>query len=293
MTKFKVLFLFIASFSAHAQMIINQRGQAFSDEPYFNQAFILANGIKSFEGKISYKKSGDIIRETNELMRVEFDVKGRIFRITETTTDKKIRDTLYTFYEYDEFDNLTCFRKSEGGGLSAFYYFYEEGKMTKMEQRKDLVNAEGQIVKSILVNSEKYKYVTYDSILKKEFYNSYNLPYMEEFETTNELGYLTSITQKLKMADAKQTRKFGYNDKGLLNEVGMYYNKSDLPLTTIKFRYDDFGNVIERHSYQGEKFKEDFQIIYDPKTSFLSSIIILNKVDDLMKIVRFTDYQFN
>ncbi len=165
--------------------------------------------------------------------------------------------------------------------------------MTKMEQRKDMVNLSGEIIKSILVNTEKFKYVSYENTLRKEFYNSYNLPYMEEFETTNDLGYLTSITQKLKMADAKQTRKFSYNTRGLLKEVGMYYNKSENPLTTFKFKYDSFGNVIERHSFQKEKFIEDLQIIYDPKTSFLSSIIVLKKSEDLMKIVRFTDYQFN
>ena len=115
---------------------------------------------------------------------------------------------------------------------------------------------------------------------------------MEEFETKNELGYRTSIIQKLKMADASQTVRFGYDQKGLMNEMSTYYNKSENAQKRRTFKYDDFGNVIERKEYQGEVCKEDFQIIYDPKTDYLSSIIVLNTKDDQMKIVRFTEYAF-
>ena len=290
MIKLTFLFFLVAIFHAKSQMILNQKGQAFSDAPFFKSEFIASNNIKSFEGKISYKNSGDIIRETKDVMRFEFDEKGRLKRILET--QKQHADTLFSYFEYDENDNLTCFRKSQSGGLSAFYYVYQDNDLIKMEQRKDIMDAQGNLQKSILVNVEKYEYKTVENTRIKVFLNSYDLPYMEEFETKNELGYRTSIIQKLKMADASQTVRFGYDQKGLMNEMSTYYNKSENAQKRRTFKYDDFGNVIERKEYQGEVCKEDFQIIYDPKTDYLSSIIVLNTKDDQMKIVRFTEYAF-
>lgn len=273
-------------------MILNQEGQAFSDVPFFNELFVKASKIKSIEGKISIKKPGDIIKETKDVYRIEFDSLGRVLKIFETKIENDKKDTLYSHFRYNSDGKLKCSGKFEFGGLTTNYYqFNEEGKIIKLEQKKDIINKSGEIENSILVNSEVYTYQKLTIGEKKIYLNSYNLPYMEETEERNSDGYLLSRTQKLKMSDARQTKKFNYNEKGLLSSTSIFYNNSEKPIEELFFRYDDLGNLIERHVYKSGVFMEDLQLIYDPKTACLSSFILLNKTTGVMKIVRF--YQLN
>jgi hypothetical protein len=116
---------------------------------------------------------------------------------------------------------------------------------------------------------------------------------MEETEERNTDGYLLSRTQRLKMSDAQQTKKYVYNEKGLLKSVGVHYNNSEKPNEEHVFRYDELGNLIEKHTFKSSVFVEDLQLIYDPKTAILSSFIQLNKSTGMMKIVRFNLVSYN
>jgi hypothetical protein len=274
-------------------MILNQEGQAFTDIPFFNAVFVRTSGLKSLEGKVSIKKPGDIIRESKDYYRIEFDSLGRVIKITETKTEADKKDTIYQSFQYNANSKLVYFGRYESGGLTANYLiFNEEEKLVKLEQRKDILSRSGELEKTVLVNTELYTYQKLPVGEKKIYLNSYNLPYMEETEERNPDGYLLSRTQRLKMSEAQQTKRYTYNDKGLLKSYGIYYNNSDLPIEEQVFRYDELGNLIEKHAYKSGTFVEDLQLIYDPKTAILSSFIQLNKSTGMMKIVRLSQLSF-
>ncbi|MBM3161673.1 MAG: hypothetical protein FJZ66_10100, partial [Bacteroidetes bacterium] len=275
------------------QMVLNQEGQAFTDVPFFNATFVRASGLKSMEGKVSIKKPGDIIRESKDIYRIEFDSLGKVTKIMETKTQNVKKDTVYQSFQYDKNGKLLCLGKYEFGGLTANYMIFDaEGKLVKLEQRKDILSKNGEVEKTVLVNTESYTYQKLPFGEKKIFLNSYNLPYMEETEDRNTDGYLILRTQRLKMSDAQQIKKYDYNDKGLLRSIAVHYNNSEKPIEEQFFRYDELGNLIEKHSYKSGVFVEDLQLIYDPKTACIASFIQLNKLSGVMKIVTLNDLVF-
>jgi len=274
-------------------MVLNQEGQAFTDVPFFNATFVRASGLKSMEGKVSIKKPGDIIRESKDIYRIEFDSLGKVTKIMETKTQNVMKDTVYQSFQYDKNGKLLCLGKYEFGGLTANYMIFDaEGKLVKLEQRKDILSKNGEVEKTVLVNTESYTYQKLPFGEKKIFLNSYNLPYMEETEDRNTDGYLILRTQRLKMSDAQQIKKYDYNDKGLLRSIAVHYNNSEKPIEEQFFRYDELGNLIEKHSYKSGVFVEDLQLIYDPKTACIASFIQLNKLSGVMKIVTLNDLVF-
>jgi len=274
-------------------MVLNQEGQAFTDVPFFNATFVRASGLKSMEGKVSIKKPGDIIRESKDIYRIEFDSLGKVTKIMETKTQNVKKDTVYQSFQYDKNGKLLCLGKYEFGGLTANYMIFDaEGKLVKLEQRKDILSKNGEVEKTVLVNTESYTYQKLPFGEKKIFLNSYNLPYMEETEDRNTDGYLILRTQRLKMSDAQQIKKYNYNDKGLLRSIAVHYNNSEKPIEEQFFRYDELGNLIEKHSYKSGVFVEDLQLIYDPKTACIASFIQLNKLSGVMKIVTLNDLVF-
>ena len=87
-------------------------------------------------------------------------------------------------------------------------------------------------------------------------------------------------------------KNYSYNEKGLLINIKTFYDKHPKPVEELKFKYDSFGNIIERHEFKQEVFVKDFQIIFDTKTGLLHSIIDRNPVNNFMSIIRFTHYEF-
>ena len=55
----------------------------------------------------------------------------------------------------------------------------------------------------------------------------------------------------------------------------------------IRFRYDDFGNLIEKHIYKNDKFITDIQVIYNLKTGLISSILTRDVATNFISILRF------
>ena len=65
--------LFFQSFLT-AQMLDNSRGEAFTDQPFFNADFIRNNKIQKITGHYSTKASMDYIRENDLIYVYEFIV---------------------------------------------------------------------------------------------------------------------------------------------------------------------------------------------------------------------------
>ena len=274
-------------------MINNISGNAFTDAPYFDQKIILANKIKSIEGTFSLKKDGDIIRATNDVFNYKFDSLGRLESILQTKTDALKKDTTVQFYFYDSLNRLVMQRKTEFGGVSAYYFDFDSiGRVVKITQKRDVLDKFGNLKQSFLMNQE-YKTYEQSSLGSKTIVsNNYNLPYKEEWEIRNADGYLLESIENFKMIELLKSKKYFYNEKGLLSSIAIYENNSPNPIEENIFKYDALGNLIEKHTKRNGIFIKDLQIIYDNKTQLLGSFIQREVASNLMYIVRFKDYRF-
>ena len=274
-------------------MINNITGNAFTDVPYFDQKIIYANRIKSIEGTFSRKKDGDIIRATNDIFNYKFDSLGRLESILETKTDALKKDTTVHFYFYDSLNRLVMQRKTEFGGVSAYYFDFDSiGRVVKITQKRDVLDKFGNLKQSFLMNQEYKSYEESSLGSKTIVSNNYNLPYKEEWEIRNADGYLLESVENFIMIELLKSKKYLYNEKGLLSSIAIYENNAPNPIEETIFKYDALGNLIEKHTKRNGIFIKDLQIIYDNKTQLLGSFIQREVASNLMYIVRFKDYKF-
>lgn len=274
-------------------MIYNLEGNAFTDLPYFDVNFIRINKIKSVSGNYSIKKDGDMIRNTKDIFEYKFDTLGYLISTFETKTVDTKTDTLMNFYEYTSAGKISMHRKSEYGGISSFHYRYDSlNRLIYVENRRDVLGDSGKVLQSFLINNESMRYFPIENGWKKVIYNNYNLPYLEETEKRNSDGYLIETTQRMRMASSEYKKVYAYNEKGLLARISMFHSELEAPYEEWVFKYDNFGNVIEKHIYKNEKFTKDLQIIYDTKTQLLGSTIQKETNSNYMMILRFQGYRF-
>ena len=274
-------------------MIHNLSGDAFTDKPFFDRDFIKRNNIKSLEGQYSRKKDGDIVRTSNDLFKYSFDTTGNLISTFQVRSDLGKKDTSVNFYVYNEKNLVIIHRKTESGGLTAYCYQYDSlNRIISIEQKRDIVDVNGQVLSSISINKETMKYFKIDAGFKKVTYNNYGLPYMDEYESWNADGYKLEEIQKLRMGATEYKKKFFYNERGLLSSWAIYYNDSEKPVQEAQFKYDNFGNVIERKNYSDTFFMGELQIVYDNKTQLLGSTIEKLAGSNLLVILRFKDIKF-
>ena len=184
-------------------------------------------------------------------------------------------------------------RKTEFGGVSAYYFDFDSiGRVVKITQKRDVLDKFGNLKQSFLMNQE-YKTYEQSSLGSKTIVsNNYNLPYKEEWEIRNADGYLLESIENFKMIELLKSKKYFYNEKGLLSSIAIYENNSPNPIEENIFKYDALGNLIEKHTKRNGIFIKDLQIIYDNKTQLLGSFIQREVASNLMYIVRFKDYKF-
>jgi hypothetical protein len=274
-------------------MINNLSGDAFTDKPFFDRDFIKRNRIKSIEGQYSRKKDGDIVRPTNDFLKYTFDTTGNLCSTFQVRSDFEKKDTVFNFYIYNDKNLLITHRKTEGSGLTAYHYQYDSlNRIISVEQKRDIINLNGEVLSSISINKETMKYFKNQTGFKKVTYNNYGLPYMEEYESWDSDGYKLEELQRLRMGSGEYRKKFFYNEKGLLSSQAIFYNDKELAVHESQFKYDNFGNVIEKKYFKDGVFMGELQIVYDNKTQLLGSTIEKLAGNNFMVILRLTDIRF-
>ena len=275
------------------QMIHNLSGDAFTDKPFFDRDFIERNRIKSLAGNYSRKKDGDIVRASNDFFKYEFDSIGNLISTFQVRSELGKKDTALNFYYYNKNGSLSIHRKTENGGLTANHYSYDSlNRIISIEQTRDIINSKGEVLHTISINKETMKYFQSENGFKKVTYNNYGLPYMDEYEKWDSVGYKLEEIQVMRMSSTQYTKKFFYNDKGFLASWSTTVNESNNPLEECQFKYDNFGNLIERKNYKDGFFLGELQIIYDNKTQLLGSTIEKMSGSNLMLILRFQVVEF-
>lgn len=277
----------------NAQMLDNKRGFAFTDEPFFDEVFIRTNKIKKIKGEFTYKKVGDVMRKTEFKSIYEFNSLGQLISTYETRIEGNIKDTIQNFYEYSSNNQLEVHRKKDSEGYGSVHYERDSlNRIISEETRRDLFDSNAQIERSLIINHEKMKYDTFPLQEKKTIYNSYGLPYMEEISHFNEDGYLLDVEENLKMTGNKYKYFYEYNDKGYISAIRSNADANGVFTEEWLFRYDEWGNLTEKHIYKNGVFTTDIQIIYNTDTKLLSSVLTREVSTNFIMILRFMGYEY-
>jgi hypothetical protein len=273
-------------------MLDNRYGSAFTDKPFFNTDFIRANKVNKLNGKFTYKKQGDMMRETQYMYVYEFDSLGRLSSSFETRKDDGTVDTTWNVYLYNGQNQLTEHKRGDGIGFTSTGYEYDEkGNQTKESYIREYVDSLGNAQRTVL-NSESMKYEYYDLQVKKTVYNNYDLPYKYELIKYNELGYLVEREERLIMTMSVTTIKYTYNDKGYIASISSFEGSNTIPTEENLYIYDDFGNLLEKHLYRNGVFTTEFEMIYNDKSKLLSYVLTRDVATNFIMILGLKDYEF-
>ncbi len=273
-------------------MLDNRYGSAFTDKPFFNTDFIRSNKVHKLNGKFTYKKPGEMMRETEYMYVYEFDTTGRLSYSFETRKDDGTIDTTWNVYLYNQENLLIEHKRGDGKGFTSTGYEYDEkGNQTKESYIREYVDSLGNAQRTVL-NSESMKYEYYDLQVKKTVYNNYDLPYKYELIKYNELGYLVEREERLIMTMSVTTIKYTYNDKGYIASISSFDGSNTIPTEENLYIYDDFGNLLEKHLYRNGVFTTEFEMIYNEKSKLLSYVLTRDVATNFIMILGLKDYEF-
>lgn len=293
--RMKVLFLllFLFTLPVCAQVLDNRNGEAFTDKPFFNSDFIRDNKLEELKGTFVYKKQGEMMRTTTFNYVYHFNRSGELDYTYETRTDDGSADTSWNRYSYDDQGRLETYRKSDQNGYMAIKYSYDEkNRVVQEEHFTEMTDSLGNVIRRLAFNKERYEYQEYDKQLKRTRFNNYDLPYLEEFYNYDDDGYLIERTERIKMTGDVFTYLYNYNEEGKLAGIRKMSNKVEGVQEELQFKYDELGNLMEKHLYKNGVFTTDIQIIYNSQSRLLSSVITRQVSTNFMMILRFLDYSF-
>jgi hypothetical protein len=273
-------------------MLDNRLGTAFTDKPFFSQEFIKENKIKTLNGVFTYKKPGEVMRSTEYKYVYEFDSLGRYTTSYETRKDDGTTDTTWNKYVYSENDLLIEHKKGDGKGFTSTTYEYDDkNRITRESYVREYVDSLGVQQRTIL-NSESMTYEDFDRQTKKTVYNSYGLPYLQEFSNYNELGYLVERVQRLIMTSNVTTYKYEYSNKGFIASIKAFEAGSETPVEETQYVYDDHGNLLDKHYYRNGVYITEIEMLYNDKSKLLTYVLTRDVATNFIMILGFKDYRF-
>jgi hypothetical protein len=287
-----LILLFLIPTVIFSQMLDNRSGNAFTDVPFFNSEFIRANSIKQLNGQFTYKKSGDIMRLKEYKNVYEFDTLGRLIRSYETKKDDGTKDTTSNVYVYSEKNLLKTHKKGDNFGFSTTTYTFDsKNRITKEENYREYRDSLGATQK-ILLNSETMVYEDFENQTKKTTFNSYGLPYLQEFSYYNEFGYLMERVERLMVTSEVTSLKYEYNSNGWIAVLRTFKQNTEKPVEEIVFTYDENGNLLEKHIYQEGVFTTEIEVLYNEKSKLITYVLTRDVATNFIQILRFNTLTF-
>ena len=273
-------------------MLDNRNGLAFTDKPFFDSEFIRINNVKSLNGRFTYKKPGDIMRNTEYEYVYSFDSLGRLISTFETRKDDGTVDTTWNKYIYNNQNLVLEHKRGDGKGFTSTLYSYDEKYRVISESFvREYVDSLDVLQRTIL-NAETMKYEEYDGQVKKTVYNSYGLPYLQEFSFYNELGYLVERTERLMMTSRTSKITYEYNEKGLMSAIKTIVGDQEVPSEETKFLYDEHGNLQDKHYYREGVFITEIEMLYNDRSMLLTYVLTRDVATNFIMILNFKEYDF-
>ena len=295
-TLVKVFLLFLWSCCAvglHAQFILNQDGEAFSAVPFFNAELIAAQHIKTIDGFYTYKKGNEAFKPSPDTFRFRFNTAGQLIASMEVLQKGATKDSIFHHYAYYPNGQLSLHRFSAYGGALCEHYSYDSLKrLESVALYRDIYDhKKDSLVSSVKMRTETLRYHQGQEADYTRF-NNYQRPYLEVSNTFDANHFLSSKTAYYRISQNSEKTQYAYNQIGLLATKSTFIDSAAVAKEEWRYRYDQWGNLIEMHRYENGVFLQDYQIVYDYKTGFLGSLIKKDVNTDQLSILRFTAYTY-
>lgn len=292
----RILLLFLGvclTLGLHAQFILNQEGQAFSTKPFFNDSLIAAQHIRTIDGFYTYKKGSEAFKPSTDSFRYTFNKQGQLISSMEILQKGAAKDSIFHHYAYFESGELRLHRYAAYGGAISEHYTYDSlSRLTSVALYRDVYDhRKDSLLSSVKMRTETLRYHN-DNPENYTRYNNYQKPYLEVSKVFDEENYLRSSTTYYRISQNSEHTNFSYDQTGLLAVKSLVIDSAQVAKEEWRYRYDQWGNLIEMHHYENGTFLTDYQIVYDYKTGFLGSLIKKDMRSDQLSILRFTNYSY-
>ena len=290
MHKLVALLLLLASI-AQAQILDNSNCDVFSDNNFFNQDFIMKNGITTIKSTISSKREMKPIIKTPLWQQFDFDKYGRVERMMETYFNGSDIDTALVQFKYDG-DDLIKKRLSDSKGFYSYSYQYDnQHNLEKMIYSRE-VNANPEAHNFVLgqlieVYKERYENSKIsDKKTKRIIYNSDDKPYLQESTEYDEYGNKTKESSTLVVTKKGSSVSYSYDAYHRPTEkleINNLFGKSE---TRYEYKYDDAGNLLSEKKHEDGVHKNTREFLYDGRM-LLSARLTKDETTGTIQIVKY------
>ncbi len=298
MIRLILLFLSSISFSLSAQMINNGMANLFTETPFFNEKYIRSVNLKSIIGTISSKKELGAIKKSGKKEAYIFNKKGNLIIHYLSNNTKSKTDTVFTFYEYNKENKNSVMRVSDSYGFYSYTKNYDStsrlvNQVYSREKNASKSKMNFKLEERYIIFEESYQYSFQDSVQIVTTLNSNGRPYKIEKKFYDMLGYLTKSTTKLLISNKTKYELYHYNDRGFLKSIQYFKEAIKLPIKEIKYDYDEWGNVTFMDEYKNNERIIHKELLYEPSTLILKTILSQDLVSNLITITKFKSKFYN
>ena len=294
-----ILLLFCLSINQlFAQMINNESGQIFTETPFFNEKYIRSVKLKSLTGTISSKKELGAIKSSGKKEAYIFNEKGNLTIHYLSSKTKNKPDTTFTFYEYNLKNENTIFRASDSYGFYSYSKKYNDlgkliNKTYSREKNASKSKMNFKLEEKYVIFQESYLYENKDSIIEVTTLNSNGRPYQRQIYYYDSFNYLFKIHTRLLISNSTKYEKYTYNDRGFLKSIQYFNNENETPIKELRYDYDEWGNVTFMDEYKDNVRVIHKELLYDPSTLILKTILSQDLVSNLITIIKYKPEFYN
>lgn len=294
-----ILLLFCLSINhLFAQMINNESGQIFTETPFFNEKYIRSVKLKSITGTISSKKELGAIKSSGKKEAYIFNENGNLTVHYMSSKTKNKPDTTFTFYEYNLKNENTIFRVSDSYGFYSYSKKYNDlgkliNKTYSREKNASKSKMNFKLEEKYVIFQESYLYENKDSIIEVTTLNSNGRPYQRQIYYYDSFNYLFKIHSRLLISNSTKYEKYTYNDRGFLKSIQYFNNENETPIKELRYDYDEWGNVTFMDEYKDNVRVIHKELLYDPSTLILKTILSQDLVSNLITIIKYKPEFYN
>ena len=298
MNRFILLLFCLSINQLFAQMINNESGQIFTDTPFFNEKYIRSVKLKSIKGTISSKKELGAIKNSGKKEAYIFNEKGNLTIHYLSSRTKSKSDTTFKFYQYNPKNENTIFRVSDSYGFYSYDKKYNsQGKLINKtysrEKNASKSKMNFKLEEKYVIFEESYNYKDKDSTLEVTTLNSNGRPYQRQIYQYDSYNYLSQIHTRLLISNKTKYEKYQYNDKGFLKSIQYFNNENKAPIKEFRYDYDEWGNVTFMDEYKENVRVIHKELLYDPSTLILKTILSQDLVSNLITIIKYKPEFYN
>jgi hypothetical protein len=298
MNRFILLLLCLSINQLFAQMINNELGQIFTETPFFNEKYIRSVKLKSITGTISSKKELGSIKRSGKKEAYIFNEKGNLTIHYLSSQTKSKPDTIFTFYEYNLKNENTIFRVSDSYGFYSYSKKYNDlgkliNKTYSREKNASKSKMNFKLEEKYVIFEESYLYEYKDSAIEVTTLNSNGRPYQRQIYHFDSFNYLSKIHTRLLISNTTKHEKYHYNDKGFLKSIQYFTSENKTPIKELRYDYDEWGNVTFMDEYKDNVRVIHKELLYDPSTLILKTILSQDLVSNLITIIKYKPEFYN